>query len=168
MALGMAYFCSAIFRCLISSLFGYTWFFRSYQTHLAGLGSFSHTRLDRVSVLLLAKYRYHSLSAYCDTVPLSKIMAVLLLDGAWIGSKWINSVSLSKKMSVFLLNWTTIGVCHLGRHSELVLTKCSVRGLFRNGQGAAELAFGSDTAALFLLILSSPLVLTPQSVRTQF
>ena len=29
--------------------FGHTWFFRSYQTHLAGLGSFSHTRLDRVS-----------------------------------------------------------------------------------------------------------------------
>ena len=55
-----------------------------------------------------------------------------------------------------------------GRHSELVLTRCCVRGLFRNGQGAAELAFGSDTAALSLLILSSPLVLTQQSVRTQF
>ena len=55
-----------------------------------------------------------------------------------------------------------------GRHSELVLTKCFVRGLFRNGQGAAELAFGSNTAALFLPIFSSPLYLTPQSVRTQF
>ena len=60
-------------------------------------------------------------------------------------------------------------LCRLfGRLSELVLTKCFVRGLFRNGQGAAELAFGSDTAALFLLILSSPLLLTPQIVRTQF
>ena len=55
-----------------------------------------------------------------------------------------------------------------GRHSELVLTKCFVRGLFRNGQGAAELAFGSNTAALSRLILSTPLVLTPQIVRTQF
>ena len=53
-------------------------------------------------------------------------------------------------------------------HSELVLTRCCVRGLFRNGQGAAELAFGSDTAAHFLPILSSPLVLTQQIVRTQF
>ena len=58
--------------------------------------------------------------------------------------------------------------------SELPATRnrCSLGaafgGLFRNGQGAAELAFGSNTAALFLLILSSPLVLTPQSVRTQF
>ena len=85
-------------------------------------GSFGHTRLDRVSQLLWVKYRYHSLSAYCDTVSLSKIMPVLLLNSAWIGSKWINSVSLSKKMSVFLLNWTTIGVGHLGCHSELVLT----------------------------------------------
>ena len=57
---------------------------------------------------------------------------------------------------------------YLGATRNWGLTKCSVRGLFRNGQGAAELTFGSDTAALFLLILSSPLVLTPQSVRTQF
>ena len=63
MALGMALFCSSIFRSLI-------------------LGSFGHTRLDRVSVLLLAKFRYHSLSAYCDTVSLSEEMDVLLLDGA--------------------------------------------------------------------------------------
>ena len=49
MALGMAYFCRYIFRCLIPGFFGYTWFFRSYQTLLARLGSFSHTRLDRVS-----------------------------------------------------------------------------------------------------------------------
>ena len=56
----------------------------------------------------------------------------------------------------------------IASHSELVLTRCCVRGLFRNGQGAAELAFGSDTASLFLLILSSPLLLTPQIVRTQF
>ena len=45
-------------------------------------GSFSHTRLDRVSVLLLAKYRYHSISPHCCTVSLSEEMAVLLLDGA--------------------------------------------------------------------------------------
>ena len=56
----------------------------------------------------------------------------------------------------------------IASHSELVLTRCCVRGLFRNGQGAAELAFGSDTAALSLPILSSPLLLTPQIVRTQF
>ena len=41
-------------------------------------------------------------------------------------------------------------------------------GALSEWAGAAELAFGSDTAALFLLILSSPLVLTPQIVRTQF
>ena len=46
---GYGLFCSSIFRCLISGSFGHTWFFRSYQTLLAGLGSFSHTRLDRVS-----------------------------------------------------------------------------------------------------------------------
>ena len=41
-------------------------------------------------------------------------------------------------------------------------------GALSEWAGAAELAFGSNTAALFLFILSSPLVLTPQIVRTQF
>ena len=41
-------------------------------------------------------------------------------------------------------------------------------GALSEWAGAAELAFGSDTAALFLLILSLPLYLTPQIVRTQF
>ena len=81
-ALGIAYFYRYIYRCLIPGSFGQTWFFSSYQTLLTRIGSFSHTRLDRVSVLLLAKYRYHSISPHCCTVSLSEEMAVLLLDGA--------------------------------------------------------------------------------------
>ena len=140
MALGMALFCSSIFRCLI-------------------LGSFGHTRLDRVSQLLWVKYIYQSLSPHCDTASLSEEMTDILL----------NCTIISVGYSDVTRNWWHCRLRMLfGRHSELVLTRCCVRGLFRNGQGAAELAFGSDTAALFLPILSSPLVLTPQSVRTQF
>ena len=45
----MVYFCHYIYRCLIPDSFGYTWFLGSYQTLLTRIGSFSHTRLDRVS-----------------------------------------------------------------------------------------------------------------------
>ena len=46
------------------------------------VGSFGYTRLDRVSMLLCVKYRYHYLSVHSDTASLSEKIAVLLCDGA--------------------------------------------------------------------------------------
>ena len=76
-----------LFRPLVG-YFCYAKFVMSYPALSVKLGSFGYTRLfghtwlDRASMLLCVKYRYHYLSVHSDTVSLSEKIAVLLCDGA--------------------------------------------------------------------------------------